>query len=323
MKFSAWRQVAAGMLLAVSATAFAQKWPEKLVTIVVPQQAGAATDMVGRIFSTQLAAKTGQAFVVENKVGATGTIGTGFVKRAAPDGNTLLVASIAQFAIVPHLMSNVPYDPMKDFDLLTVAVRAPNVLVVPAASPFNTLAELVAFHKANPGKLSFGSSGNGGSDHLTAEMFWTQLGAKGLHVPYTSGAQQVAGVLGNQVDACFQNVNAVLSHIKGGKLKALVVTGDRRSAALPAVPTMAEAGVKDVVVYSWQAVVAPRGVPAATKAQIHKALVDVLHDPAVTKRLEEQGLEVVGNRPEEFEQFLKAENARWKAIIDAGQIKAN
>ena len=225
--------------------------------------------------------------------------------------------------IAPHLIKPLPDDPLKDFDLLTVAVRAPNVLVVPATSPLKSVAELIAQAKKTPEKMTLASSGNGSSDHLTAELFWQQTGTTGIHVPYKGGAPAISDLLGGQVDASFQNVNAVLSHIQAGKLRALAVTGDKRSPVLPNVPTLDESGVKGVDVYSWQAVAAPKGLPAEVKTRLHGAFVAALHDPQIQQRLTEQGFEVVANTPEQFASFERAEYARWKTLIETRKITAD
>ena len=181
--------------------------------------------------------------------------------------------------IGPHLIKNSGYDPLKDFDYITVAVQAPNVLAVPANSPHKTLADVIAYEKANPGKMSFASAGNGTSDHLTAELFWQETGTKGLHIPYKGGAPAMTDLLGGQVDATFMNINTGLPNIKAGKLRALAITSAKRSPLLPDVPTMEELGVKGVTVYSWQAFAAPKGLPADIKAKLHDAIVAGLNDP--------------------------------------------
>jgi len=301
----------------------AQAWPSRPVTIIVPFPAGGSTDMIARTLSSKLQEKLGGTFVVDNRAGATGTIGAGLVKRAAPDGYTLFVSSLGPFVIAPHLIKNLPYDALTDFDLITVAVQAPNVLVVPAASPLKSVADVLAREKKEPGKMTFASSGNGSSDHLTAELFWQKTETTGVHVPYKGGAPAVSDLLGGVVDASFQNINAVLQHVNAGKLRALAVTGDKRSALLPQVPTLAEAGVKGVDVYSWQGVAAPKGLPADVKAKLHGAVVAALNDASVKPKLNEIGLEVVANTPEQFTKFQQAEFARWKQVIETGKITAD
>jgi tripartite-type tricarboxylate transporter receptor subunit TctC len=315
-------------LLAVLAAVFAlaapptlAAWPEKTVTVVVPFPAGGSSDQIARALTAQLQKQFGQPFVVENKPGATGSIGATQVKRAAPDGYTLLVTSLGPFVIVPHLMT-VPYDPGKDFDLLTVAVQAPNVLVVPASSPYKTVADVLAQLKKEPGKVSFATSGSGSSDHLTSELFWQKTGTKGLHVPYKGGAPLVTDLLGGQVDASFTNINAVITHVQSGKLRALAVTGSQRSPLLPQVPTLAESGVKGVDVYSWQAVAGPKGLPEDVRTKLHAAIIAALNDPQVKANLTALGFEIVGNTPEQFARYQAEEWARWKKVIDEGKITA-
>ena len=309
------------LALATAASfALAQAWPTKPVTLLVPFPPGGSTDMVARAIGPKLATALGQTFVVDNKAGATGTIGATQVKRSPLDGSIFLVTSLGPLVIAPHLIKGMQYDPLKDFDTITVAVQAPNVLVVPAASPHKSVAEVIEFEKKNPAKMTFGSSGNGSSDHLTAELFWQQTGTSGLHVPYKGGAPAIADLLGGQVDASFQNVNAVVQHIKAGKLRALAVTGDKRSPVLPEVATMAEAGVKGVEVYSWQANAAPKGLPPDARAKAHGAMVAALNDPAVKQQFTGIGLEIVANTPEQFAAFQQQEYARWKKVIETGKI---
>jgi tripartite-type tricarboxylate transporter receptor subunit TctC len=308
----------AGMLL--SATALAAGYPEKPVTMVVPFPAGGSTDSIARVLAPKLNAKLGQPFIVENRPGATGAIGATTVSRAAPDGYTLLVASIGVYSVNPILQKNLQYNPSKDFDLLTVAVRAPNVLVASQNFPAKNIGELLAYLKKNPEKVTFATGGAGTSDHLTTALFWEKSGTSGIHVPYKGGAPVITDLLGGHADVAFQNINVVLSHIKAGKLKALAVASEKRSPLLPQVPTLAEAGVKDANVYSWQGVAAPKGLPKDVKTKLHAAIAGALNDPTVKPRLEVNGFEVVANSSEQFTQFQANELARWKQVIEKNHI---
>jgi tripartite-type tricarboxylate transporter receptor subunit TctC len=313
-----------GLALALAATvsAFAA-YPEKTVTLVVPFPPGGSTDAIARVLSQKLQEKLGGTFIIDNKPGATGTIGAAFVKRAAPDGYTLFVSSLGPFVIAPHLIKGVQYDALKDFDPITIAVQAPNVLVVPVNSPDKSVADLLAHLKKTPGKVSFASSGNGSSDHLSAELFWQQTGTEGLHVPYKGGGPAINDLLGGQVDAAFVNINSIIQHIKAGKVRALAISSEKRSPLLADVPTLQEQGVKGAEVQSWQAVAAPKGLPADVKAKLHAAIVASLNDPAVKEKLLAQGFEIVGDTPEHFAKYQATEYARWKQLIEARNIKAD
>ena len=318
------RNLLATLLLAAAASgAHAQAWPTKPVTLLVPFPPGGSTDMIARSVAPKLQEKFGQPFIVENKAGAGGTLGAAQAKRAAPDGYTIFVSSLGPFVIGPHLTKNAGYDPLKDFDYITVAVQAPNVLAVPANSPHKSVADVLKYLKANPDKMTFASAGNGTSDHLTAELFWQETGTKAIHVPYKGGAPAMTDLLGGQVDATFMNINTGLPHIKSGKLRALAITSSTRSPLLPDVPTMEELGFKGVTVYSWQAFAAPKGTPADIKAKVRETVVAALNDPAVKPKLLELGFEIVGNSPEQFTAFQAAEFARWKKVIEVGKITAD
>ena len=317
------RRILGAAVLALGASLAAQAFPTKTVTVVVPFPAGGSSDMIGRVLAQKMAESLGATFVVENKAGATGAIGAAYVKNQPADGYTLLVSSLAVFVVNPHLQKTLAYDPSKDFDLLSVAVQAPNVLVVNPQLPVNSVADVIAHLKKNPGKVSFATSGAGSSDHLTAELFWQQTGTKGLHVPYKGGAPAIQDLIAGHAEMSFQNINAVISQINAGKLKALAITSTKRSPLLPNVPTLGESGVRNADVYSWQAVAAPRGLPADVKAKLHGAIGAAMKDPGVAKKMTDLGFEIVANTPEEFAKFQQQELARWKQVISTAGIQAN
>jgi len=318
--FRAFAAFVAAITVAASALA---AYPEKTVTIVVPFPPGGSTDAIARVLSHKFQDKLGGSWVIDNKAGATGTIGAAIVKRAPADGYTLFVSSLGPFVIAPHLIKGVQYDALKDFDPISVLVQAPNVLCVPASSPMKNVGDMLAALKKNPGKVSFASSGSGSSDHLSAELFWQQTGTQGLHVPYKGGGPAITDLMGGQVDAAFVNINSIIGQIKAGKVRALAVSSEKRNALLPDVPTLQEQGVKGAEVQSWQAIAAPKGIPADVKATLYKAVVEALNDPSVKPQLLAQGFEIVASTPEQFAKFQAAEYARWKQLIETRKISAD
>jgi tripartite-type tricarboxylate transporter receptor subunit TctC len=233
------------------------------------------------------------------------------------------VSSLGPFVIAPHLIHGVQYDALKDFDPITVAVQAPNVLCVPVNSPDKTLADLLADLKKHPGKVSFASSGNGSSDHLSAELFWQQTHTQGIHVPYKGGGPAINDLLGGQVNAAFVNINSIIGHIKAGKVRALAISSLQRNPLLPDVPTLDELGVKGAEVQSWQAVAGPKGLPPEVKAKLNAAIVAALNDPSVKEKLLAQGFEIVGDSPEHFAKFQATEFYRWKKLIETRHISVD
>ncbi len=307
----------------VSSPASAQAYPSKPIKILVPFTAGGSSDMVARAIGAKLPdGLPGATVVVENRPGANGAIAAEALAKSAPDGYTLLVGSIGTFAINAALFPKLTYNPQRDFDLLTVAVRTPNLLVCNPKVPANTLSELLAYLKKNPGKVSFASSGTGSSDHLSAELLWQRTSTTGIHVPYKGGSAAMTDMIGGSAECSFQNLGAVSGHVKGGRLKAIAVTSGRRNPVFPDVPTMAEAGVPSFEVYSWQAVAGPKGLPRDVAAKLHAAVVAALNAPDTKARFDAQGFDVVANTPDQFNAFLNAEIGMWKKVVETGGIKA-
>ncbi len=313
----------AAAAVAAVAPAQAQDYPTRNITVIVPFPAGGASDTAARIVTAKLQSTIGQSVVIDNRAGANGSLGATAMKQAQPDGYTLLVGSIGVFAINPVLYKNVRYDPLKDFDLLSVLVRTPNVLVVTPNFPAKNVSELVAYLKQNPDKVSFASSGSGSSDHLTAALFWQKTGTTGIHVPYRGGGPAINDLIAGHALVSFQNLGAVAEHIRAGRLRALAVTSGRRAPALPDVPTIAEAGVAGLEIYSWQAAAGPKGMPPAVKAKLEAEFAAAARSPEVQSKFENIGFEVVANNGAEFEKFLTEETARWKQVIEAGKITAD
>ncbi len=298
-------------------------WPSRPIRMLVPFVAGGSSDIVGRSVAIRMQEALGQTVIVDNRPGANGAIAGQILAKASPDGYTLMVGSIGVFAINVALFKDLSYDPLRDYDLLTVAVRNPNVLITSQKVAAASVKDLVGLLQKSPGKLTFVSSGTGSSDHLSAELFWQRTKTTGIHVPYKGGAAAMADMVGGQVDASFQNLGAATGHIKAGRLRALAVTGDRRSPQLPEVPTMLELGFPGFEVYSWQAFAAPRGLPKDVRSRMEGAVVSALKLPQVRQSMDEIGFEVVANTSAEFDAFLRGEIARWKQVVQTANIQPN
>lgn len=311
--------LAAGLVFAAAAAA--QQFPSKPIKIVIPFVPGGPSDTVGRAIGSKFQEYLGQPAVVENKPGANGSIAAEFVAKADPDGYTILVGSIGVFSINAALYKDLRYNPVRDFAPITLAVTTPNVLVTKVAFPAKSVKELLDEMRKRPGKISFGSSGTGSSDHLTLELFKQLTNTDGIHVPYKGGAAVVTDLLGGQVDASFQNLGTVATQIKAGKIRPLAVTAKARNAQIPDVPTTAEAGLPDLVVTSWQAAGAPIKTPREIVAKLNDAAVRALRSPDVRERLTAIGFDVVASSPEEFGAFMKAEVDRWTKVVERGGIK--
>jgi len=312
---------AAAAAAAAGAMASAQSYPAKPIRIVIPFVPGGPSDTVGRAVGSKFQEYLGQPAIVENRPGANGAIAAEFVAKSDPDGYTLLVGSIGVFSINAALYRDLRYHPVRDFAPITLAVTTPNVLVTKLEFPPHSVKELVDYAKRNPGKISYASSGTGSSDHLTAELFKQMTGTFGVHIPYRGGAAVVTDLLGGQVEASFQNMGNVATQIRAGKIRALAVTANSRAAALPDVPTMAEAGYPGLIVTSWQAAAAPAKTPREVVARLNDAMVKALRSPDVRDRLTAIGFDVVASTPEQFGQFMKNEVERWTRVVQRGGIK--
>jgi tripartite-type tricarboxylate transporter receptor subunit TctC len=311
----------AGAATLAAAGAHGQPFPSKPIKVVIPFVAGGSSDIVGRAIASKYQEFLGQPGIVENRPGANGAIAAEFVAKAEADGYTILVGSIGVFSINAALFKDLRYNPMRDFAPITLAVTTPNVLITRPDLPVGSMSELVAFARKNPGRISYCSSGSGSSDHLTGEVFKQGAGIFALHVPYRGGAACQTDLMGSQVDISFQNLGAVTNYIKAGRMKALAVTAPARHAQLASVPTTAEAGFKDLVVTSWQAVAAPAKTPGDVVRRLHEATVRALRSPDIRERMTQIGFDVVAGTPEEFGQFMKAEVERWTTVVNRGGIK--
>jgi tripartite-type tricarboxylate transporter receptor subunit TctC len=304
-------------------TAVAQeKWPSKPITYVVPFAAGGTTDILGRLIAQKLGPALGTSVIVENKPGAGGNIGSDYVAKAAPDGYTVVGGTISSHAINASLYPKMPYDPIKSFQPITLIGTLPNVLVVNANSPYKSVQDVIAAAKAKPDAITFGSSGNGTSQHLSGELFKTMTGASMLHVPYKGSAPAMQALLGDQVTLVFENAVAALPLIQTGKLRALAVTSGKRYSGLPNVPTVAESGLSGYEIVSWQAVFAPAGTPAPIVQRLASEIGKIIQEPDIKARLSTLGVEPSGTGPAELSAFQKAEVAKWAQLIKTANIKA-
>ena len=310
-------------LLLLPAIAVAQDWPPKTVKIIAPFGPGSTPDIVARMIADNLQQKyPGSAFVVENKTGAGGNTGTDAVAKAEPDGGTIGVSIGGPLAINTLLFSKLPYDPNKDIAPVTQLVTMPSALVVHASLGVNTVAELVALLKREPGKYNFGSIGNGSLSHLTMEAIALKAGAKLVHVPYSASPQTMTALLRGDVHMACLPAIAVTPHVASGNVKILAVSLPRRSPFLPEIPTLKESGV-DVEADTWQGMIAPGGTPAALVDKIRRDVAEAITSPAVREKLAAQYMEPVGNTPAQFRAAIDAELARWQAVIKAADVKVN
>ena len=309
--------IVAASLFAVS-LAFAQAdYPSKPIRLVVPFPPGGTTDILARAVAQKLTEAWGQQVIVDNRPGAGGNIGSDLVAKAAPDGYTLLMGTVGTHAINPSLYARMPYDAQKDFAPVILVASVPNVLEVDPSLPVHTVQELIAYARANPGKLNFASSGNGTSIHLSGELFKAMTGVKMTHVPYKGSAPALADLVGGQVQLMFDNLPSSLGLIKGGKLRAIAVTSTARSSALPDVPTLAESGLPGYEASSWFGVLAPARTPPAIIAKLNAAIDAWLASPEAKDKLASQGAVAAGGTPADFAHWIAGETVKWAKVVKA------
>jgi tripartite-type tricarboxylate transporter receptor subunit TctC len=317
------RAALAGLGLAFAGPAFAQGYPTRTVTLVSPWPAGGSNDTFSRLIAARLTTALGQPVVVDNRPGATGTIGVGQVARAAPDGHTLVMGSSPTHATAAAIYPQLAYDPVADFTPITMVATVQNVLVVNPSLPVNSVQELIAHLRQRPGALSFASAGNGSSQHLSGEMFKVMTGVDMVHVPYRGAAPAVSDIVAGHVQLGFHNMPDVLALVQSGRLRALGVTGARRAAVLPDVPTIAEQGVPGYAAEVWFGVFAPARTPAPVVARLHEEISKALQDPEIKARLDALGNEVSGMGPDEFAAYVRTEATRWADIVRRAGVQPN
>lgn len=315
----------AGVALCVAPLAPAQPWPAKPIRMVVTFAAGGGTDQVARVVAPKLAEALGQPVAVDNRPGAGGLIGTDIAAKAPADGYTLLMAAAGPTTIAPHLYekNKVPFDALKDLLPITLAATVPFIVTVNPSVPVKTLPELIAYAKANPRKLNYGSSGNGGSPHLAGELFDRMAGVQMVHVPYKGLAPAITDLLGGQIQLVFADVGLVAQHVKSGKLRALAATSAERSAMLPDVPTVAEAGVPGYRAATWYGLIAPAGIPPAVAQRLSTEMQKIIAMPDVRAQLQKLGNDVPNLTMEQFGALVREDFAKWQKLVREVGVKAD
>ncbi|WP_434082480.1 tripartite tricarboxylate transporter substrate binding protein [Comamonas antarctica] len=297
-------------------------WPDKPIRLVVPYPAGGAADNTARILAQELGERLKQQIIVDNKPGASGTIGAAFVAKAPADGYTLLLDATS-YTVNPSLYNKLSYNPEKELVPVSQIMQVPLLMVVPANSRFTSVADVVKAAAAQPGKLSYASAGNGGAQHLAAELFAQGQKLQMTHVPYKGGAPALTDLIGGQLDLMFSATTASGTFVKGGKLKALAISSGKRQGAWPQVPTVAESGATGFEVYEWNGLFAPAGTPRAVLARLESETQAVVASPTVAKRFDEMGVQGVGSSAKDFTAFVKAETAKWAEVIKTSKIRTD
>ena len=308
-------------LVAYAHPAQAQTYPSKAVKFIVPFATGGASDSLARVVGQKLSERLGQPVIVENRPGAGGVLAADFVAKAAPDGYTLLIGDIGANAIAASLFPKLPYDPLKDFAPINLAINLPIVLIVHPSVKATNLNEILAIARADPGKLNYASAGNGGISHLAGEMLRDMAGINITHVPYKGGAPGLADTIGGATQMMFVSVPTAQPHLRAGKVRAIAVTGSRRAQALPDIPTMAEAGLPGYSSDSWGGMLAPAKTPREIVERLDREISEVLRIPETRERLTQMGFEIVGAGPAEFQKFLQSEVAKWAKVVRSAGVK--
>ena len=321
-ELKAWLMAAALLWTAFTAPLAVAAYPDKPIKIVVGFTPGGTADSVARLLALALGSRLGQSIVVENRAGANGNLATDFVARAAPDGYTLFFTSIGH-AVNPSLYKDAKYDPVKDFTPIGQVLSAPNMLVVPASSPFNSVKDLVAYARANPGKLDFASSGSGASVHLSAELFREMAGLDLVHIPYKGSGSLMPDLISGVVAMSFPNLPTALPLVQSGKLKALGVTTASRSAAAPQIPTIAEAGVPGYSMSTWYGLIGPANLPQDVVTRLSQELRSVLQDAQFKQKLVAQGVDPVASSPADFAAFIQEETRNWALLLKKVKLERN
>ncbi len=314
--------LAAWFAFAAVAPAAAQQYPNRPIRLVVPFAPGGSADTLARTLGQKLTDALQQQVVVDNRSGANGNIGMEIVARAAPDGYTIVLGYIANLGIGPGLYARLPFDPIKDYAPVTQLASSPNILAAHPSLPVKSFRELIAYARANPGKLNYASASIASIGHLTGELLNRSAGIGMMHVPYKGSGQAVIDLLGGQVQMMFSGMSSVMPHIKAGKLRALAVTGAQRSPAVPDVPTIAESGFPGFEATAWYGVLAPARTPNSVISRLHDEIVRALMLPEVRERLNSVGFELVGSAPDQFAAFIKSEITKWTQVVRAAKISA-
>jgi tripartite-type tricarboxylate transporter receptor subunit TctC len=306
-------------VLAFSRPVAAEDWPARPVTLIVPFAPGGTTDIVARIVGQALSARLGQSVIVENLGGAGGTLGANQAAKAAPDGYTIFMATVAH-TMAPGIYKSLPYDFEKDFAPITVVASVPNIVIVHPAVPAKTIAELLAYIRANPGKVNYGSAGIGSTEHMSGELLSAMAGLKMVHVPYKGGAPMMTDLIAGHIQMAIETSGSATPHIKAGSVRALAVSTAKRSPLFPDLPTLAEAGLAGYDVTTWYGVLAPTGTPAPIRDRLYKEVSEILRSPEIAARFRDIGAEPGGNTPIEFADFIKVETAKWIKLAKDAHI---